>query len=301
MDYFDLHCDTAFELYKQNQSLLRSSLAVDMERASAFGRYSQFFAVWSEDGLSGDEAYAQFFKIRERLLAELAENDFELCLSGAQYASSASPRRAFLSVEGASLLSGKLSRLEKLYESGVRLLALFWKGENELGGAWDTGAGLTSFGLDALRECERLGIMIDVSHASPRAFFDIAEAAKKPFIASHSDIKSVYPHPRNLTDEQFRIIMERGGVAGLNLCAEHLGPGAGFAGALRHALRFMELGGEDCLCLGCDFDGAPLPEGVSGVESLPSLPSALRREGGGESFLEKLFWRNAERFVVNNL
>ena len=116
------------------------------------------------------------------------------------------------------MLGGRLERVQDLKDRGVAMLTLTWNGENELGrGVLSPGdTGLTPFGRRAVRALERAGIVVDVSHASPELFWDVAELAERPIVASHSNAKAVCGHPRNLTKEQFLAIRDRGGLVGLN-------------------------------------------------------------------------------------
>ena len=150
---------------------------------------------------------------------------------------------------------------------------------------------------------ERIGMRIDVSHANEATFWDIFAHTSGVIIASHSNARALCPHPRNLTDSQAREIARRGGLVGLNYYAPFLRPGGGTAGredVYRHAAHFLELGLEDCLALGSDFDGADLPPALDSCEKVPPLGEFLAGQLGRE-LAEKILWKNALEFFRKNL
>ena len=183
---------------------------LDLKRGKRLDRWSQCFAVWIPDELRGKAAMTLFDGCCEKFRRELAPYRSETF----------SP---VLTVEGGAVLGGKLANLEKLADRGVKMMTLTWNGENELGGGADTALGLTPFGREALKEMERLSIVADVSHASDALFYDVAEIAEKPIVASHSNARAVCPHRRNLTDRQFQILRDKGGLVGLNFCVHFCG------------------------------------------------------------------------------
>ncbi len=289
----DLHCDTAYELFRQKKHMGDPTLAVDFD-SSPYRTYLQAMAVWSDFRLSDEEAYRRFFEIAGYLRAE--EEGFL----------KAHPEcRTFLCVEDARILAGHPERIRTLFDAGVRLLTLTWKGESCIGGAYDTEAGLTGFGRQVVRDCFSMGILPDVSHASIKSFYEVAELADGlPFVASHSDAYAVCPHPRNLRDEQFAKIRECGGLVGINLCVEHLGcddKKNGIACVLLHIEHFLSLGGENTLCFGCDFDGAETPQELRHPSGLAKLAGEMQKIGYPQSLIEKIFWRNAESFLQKNI
>ena len=118
-----------------------------------------------------------------------------------------------LSAESGACLGGRLERVEELYEAGVRFLGLVWNGENELGsGHSNEKRGLTEFGRQVIRRMEQLSMIVDVSHLNDRGFDQVCEVGERPFIATHSNLRSVAGHMRNLTEDQFQEIVRRGGL-----------------------------------------------------------------------------------------
>lgn len=134
---------------------------------------------------------------------------------------------------------------------------------------------------------------MDVSHLSERGFWGLMELAGKPVVASHSNARSVYEHSRSLTDDQFRAICQTGGTVGLNFYTNFVGQPATMNMFRRHLDHFLELGGENCIALGADFDGCDSTvEGINGVQDIPMLWQYLEGCGYDRKLLEKLFWNN---------
>lgn len=207
---------------------------------------------------------------------------------------------AILSVEGGAVLGGRLDRIQKLHAMGVRLITLTWNGANELGCGCGKrcAGGLTPLGKEAVREMERTGVAVDVSHLSRRGFRDVAGLARAPFLASHSNCNAVYRHPGSLTDRQIDCIITRGGLIGINLYRAFLGrPGsAGFAAAHRHIRHVLERGGEHVLALGSDFDGCELEPCFAGVESWKHFRITCLRTGCPRSRLTRCFTKMRKNF-----
>lgn len=227
---------------------------------------------------------------------------------------------ALLTVEEGGVCGGSLKRLEELYDMGVRMLTLTWNFPNELGwpninaldsrrgyGALfqaDKEQGLTDRGRAFVGRMEKMGMLVDVSHLSDRGFWDVAEVSRRPFVASHSNARSVCPCVRNLTDEMIRALSERGGVMGLNFCADFLrtvpegekNPGR-LEDVAAHARHILQVGGEDCLGLGSDFDGIETNEALPGAQAMEKLWETLRHSGFTERQLDKVFHANVLRVL----
>ncbi len=304
MDYFDLHCDTMTECTLKGVGISKNQLHVDLQRATSFSHYTQCFAAWIPDGLSGEAAFQRFTAVADCLEEKICQNKEKMVYRG----EIAVPNclQAVLTVENAAALGGKLRNIPRLKERGVKAITLTWNGENELGrGVLAPGAGgLTDFGKKAVPLLEEAEIVLDLSHASPELFWDVLRLAKRPLIASHSNAKAICSHPRNLTDEQFLAIKASGGLVGLNFYRTFLNDApseASMEDILRHAEHFLSLGGEDTLAIGSDFDGAQLPGDMEGLQSVVLLRELFLKHNYGEEFVQKLFWQNASRFFQENV
>ena len=148
MNYFDLHCDTAYEMYTQKLPLAQNTLAVDLDGFDAYDRKAQIFAVWSENTKSAGDVYGDFFAILDYLKQQIAQNEDRavLCTDRETLVSDDRRLKVIPSVEGSRLIENDLDRLDILREHGVRVLTLAWGGECAVCGAYDTDVGLTDFG-----------------------------------------------------------------------------------------------------------------------------------------------------------
>ena len=181
MNYFDLHCDTAYEMYTQKQPLDKNTLAVDLDGFDAYDRKAQIFAVWSENTKSAGNVYGDFFAILDYLKEQIAQNDDRAVLCTEREILTADDRRLKIipAVEGSRLIENDLARLDILREHGVRVLTLAWGGECAVCGAYDTDVGLTDFGYEVVERCEALGILLDVSHLSEKRLLGFGKCGKK--------------------------------------------------------------------------------------------------------------------------
>ena len=164
-----------------------------------------------------------------------------------------------------------------------------------------SGGGFTPAGREAVRRMEALGMIVDVSHISDEGFYELCDFAEKPCIASHSNSRKICSHPRNLTDKMFREIARRRGLVGLNYYDKFIIDGGGSTSIddlLRHVYHFLELGGEDVLALGSDFDGADVPDYLSGAEKVLDLVWALYRSDIPNYIVTKIISQNAMRFFA---
>lgn len=168
--------------------------------------------------------------------------------------------------------------------------------------------GLTEKGREFVSEMEALGMIPDVSHLSDAGFYDVLETAKKPFVASHSDARSICGCVRNLTDDMIRRLSEKGGCMGLNFCADFLeqkpagvpNPGT-IASVVRHAKHIAGVGGIEVLGLGSDFDGIDTHAELPGAQSMGALWEALHSAGFTEGQLDKIFYGNVLRVYRETL
>ncbi len=295
---FDAHCDTAYELWRRGERLARSSCHVDLQKAEDLAAYAQIFAFCS---YAGEPQGMQ----PERLLREpLAYLRDEVRQNAERIAFAASPEEvkalteagttaALLSVEGPEVIGCDPDALEGLRQEGFVMTTLTWNAGNTLAGAHATGGGLTAQGADFVREAQRLGMAIDVSHLSETAFWDLTRITKRPILASHSNCRALCDHTRNLTDDQLRAIADTDGAVGLNLYVPFLGKTANFETLLRHLEHMLRLCGERRVVLGGDLDGCDrLPEGFCDLRSYPDFYSYLSGRGYDAALLDRIFFDN---------
>ncbi len=307
---FDLHCDTATVNCKKEFPLDSSPSSVSLDKADVYDEYCQVMAIWADDQIKSDEdAFFAFHEAADYLMAEFERLDDKITYvrSANGLLNAKTKAKAFLSVEDARSLCGRLDRLEIMYARGVRFLTPLWAGETIIGGAHDTSSGLTDFGREVVKKCHEIGVITDISHASEKSAEEMIELAKeygKTIFASHSNSYSVCKHTRNLKDYQFKEIKELGGVVGISLHGPHIVENgkATIADVISHVEYYMSLGGENVIVFGSDFDGTDsLPDGITDIGDLTKIADELARLNYTENIINKIFYQNAKDFVLKNV
>lgn len=304
MKLFDLHCDTLFELDARGLSLKNSSLAISLENMEKYDKIVRCFAVFTPDELKGKNAAEHFKNLYTVFKDQLEAYGGKITQVTDKESLDKSYIGAVLTVENGSVLAGSLCEIKRLAKLGVKLFNLTWNGENELGFGQAKNRGLKPFGKECVPLLEQNGITVDVSHLSDKGFEDVCALSKKPFVASHSNARKICQHRRNLADEQIKEIIARGGLIGLNFYKAFLNNNFNLADKydiIRHAEHILSLGGENCLCIGTDFDGAEVIEDFDNDEKLLSLEKLFLSSGFGREITDKILSNNAYNFFVNNL
>ena len=299
-NYFDLHCDTLAVCLMDQKNMEHNDLAIALDRGGELGKWVQAFAAFIHDDLTGPEGYAQFKQMAALFQRTMEETDLAVLYDPRAVREGVC--NAMLTVEGGAALGGDLGHIEEFRGLGVRILSLVWSKETDLAGGVTSGSGLKAKGADAIRELENCGILLDVSHMNKKSFWDAAKIAQKPFIATHSNALSVCGHVRNLDDDQVRELVARGGLIGLNYCVPFIVDGkedAVYEDMAAHIDHFLELGAEDILCCGSDFDGAQLPSCMNGIQTMPAFGNFLA-DRYGEEMSQKITFANAQAFFEKN-
>ncbi|MBC8015836.1 MAG: membrane dipeptidase [Sporomusaceae bacterium] len=307
----DLHCDTILHLMDQPQLKLKNNhLSVDIQKLKAANGLAQFFVLYINLGkhqnplqrcLSMIDVFYQEVEANGAEIA-VARNAQEMFLN--QQAGKIS---AFLTIEEGGVLQGCLENLRNFYRLGVRLITLTWNYPNEIGypnceERYQT-QGLTEFGQQVVREMNRLGMIIDVSHLSDQGFYDVVNLSSKPFVASHSNARAVRDHGRNLTDDMIRQLAQKGGVMGINFYGEFLGNSkiSKVDDMVAHIKHIYHVGGLDVLALGTDFDGIECPLEIATIAQMDKLIGALSKNGFSEDEIEKIAYKNTMRVIQDCL
>lgn len=305
---FDAHCDTISRCWREYEGLDSNSGMISLERTAGFARYSQFFALWTADGYTGypsggDSVERAYHALLRCFKDQMARNRDKIvqCRTAeeAGQANHQGKAAAFLSVEGAELLGCDPARLDQAAADGVVAVNLTWNHANALSGSSQEQPerGLSPLGRRFMAKMEELHILVDVSHLSEAGFWDVADMARRPFIASHSNAKSVWDHTRNLTDEQINAIIINQGVIGLNFYTEFVGGSRDLDAVRAHLDHILELGGASNVALGGDWDGCDTIADLPAIDSLPRLYEHLLRHGYGETVVQDLFYNNLMRVV----
>ena len=303
---FDLHCDTALALLGKDLmtpvKLKSNELHIDLERASTLAGYCQCFACFTTPFMRQWYQKSPEEIFQKELAAVLSNvQDHADLIAQAFSASDVSKNleqgkmSAILTIEGPAGFGFDPARLEELWKLGFRITTLGWNEDNVLTGSHMTGGGLTDLGRAYLREAQRLGMLIDVSHISDKGFYDIMDITEGTVIATHSNSRAVRNHSRNLTDAMFMEIINTGGVAGLNLYTDFLGETVDLDTCCDHIFHFLELDHSGThVALGGDLDGCDaLPRGFDGIQDYPKLSERLLERGLDEQTVRNIFWNNA--------
>lgn len=300
---FDLHCDTVSACYTEQKALYRNDLQLDLEDGLTLGTWVQTFAFWIDDCYRGAPAW-EHLKAQYTLFAgEYHKNQGRIALCRDFQNPQKGACNAVLSVEGGAVVEDRLERVGIMKDWGISMMNLVWNGENQIGsGVLGHPHGLTPLGKEIVREMERQNIIVDVSHLNEAGFADLEQIAEKPFIASHSNAKSICPHPRNLNDGQVRCIAERGGLIGINFYPAFVNGESDctFDELFRHIEHMLVLGAGKCLALGSDFDGADMPSVLSDVKKLENLRGSMV-ECFGKTITREILFENASRFFNKNV
>lgn len=326
MQFFDLHCDTLYRAVTENKTLNENFYSaqknnfsvgalfeggvlppfqLSFDRGKKYRPWVQCMAVWIPDDVTDKYAEMLFDKACSKLKAESEINNMKVCnsFSDVKSVSENKGHGVIFTLENGRLIK-KPEDVQKLKGKGVKMITITWNALNSLGSGVksEKDCGLTELGKNVVKEMNRLGIAVDVSHGSDKLFYDVAEISSAPIAASHSNSRKITKNPRNITDDQFKIICKKGGVVGLNFCRSFLNENhkkASMDDILRHAEHFLGLGGENHLCIGSDFDGTDMPDGITGIESIENLYGHFLKHNYSEKLLSKLFFENAYNFFEN--
>lgn len=283
---FDGHCDSITV-----KNLLHTKTNLNPRDMYKYPGYIQVFAICP----AGKPSYLhnrRFIKRYDRIVFNwgiekiLSADDLDRVDYG-----------GILALEGADSIHN-LSAIRMFYDLGVRLFTLTWNNNNAISSAImaDKDNGLTDFGRMVVKECENLGIMVDLSHISEKGFYDVAEIARKPFICSHSNSRAVFEHKRGLTDDQFKTLVGKGGVSGINFAPYFLGDDPSVKDILLHIEHFCSLGGEWNIGLGSDFDGIEyMPNGCSGAKFMNVIAEELLKNNYSEAVVKGIMYDNFAR------
>lgn len=308
----DLHCDTLMKIAKSGNLDESKKSHVSLQGLREGGIALQCFADFVPTGMFPKAIrrgvtnfmFNSFYKKYKNMMAFHADTLFPV-LSRADLDRAGKDGKIgiLLTIEDGGVLGDKLENVQAYYDLGVRLVTLTWNHPNAIGYPNSDDPeimqkGLTPFGRDVVREMERLGMVVDVSHVSDGVFYDVANMATKPFVASHSNARAVCSHRRNMTDDMIRILADKGGVMGLNLGPEFVGQVEGatrMEDLVKQVLHIRNVGGSEVLALGSDFDGVHGDMDVAGPQDWPKLEKALQEAGLSEEELDKMWYKNAER------
>ena len=300
----DLHCDTILLLDKSGKraNLRKNNFSVDIEKMKKNKSIAQFFALFINLE-EHKEPWKYFENLYSRFIKEMEENKDEIILvKNYEEMKNTKKISAFLTVEEGGIIGNNLERLDILYDLGIRLITLTWNYENSIGYPNIDGynnKGLTNFGKKVVEIMNHKGMIIDVSHLSDKGFYDVASISKKPFIASHSNARSITNHSRNLTDEMLRIIGLKDGVVGINFCPIFVNDNeiSSIDSLVKHMKHIINIAGIDTMAIGTDFDGIKGNLEIKNISQMYLLKDALKKSGLSEDKIDKIWYKNATRII----
>lgn len=291
----DLHLDTPTQLHRRAVGLDADGLEAGLPQLRAGGTTLAVMVLWPP-------RKADWAAHTEALLARMEAEDARLDAiklvhspEEARQVADAGGIAIVYALEGAHGIDRTgIDGLRALHARGLALLGLTWSFSNRFAGSsGDDGGGLTADGRALVAEAQRLGVLVDVSHASRATTLEVCRGAAAPVVASHSDAAAVKANARNLTDEEIACIAATGGVIGLNLHAPFLGSPAGVHRAANHLDHVRRIGGIGAVALGSDFDGLITPpEGLTTAADLGEIWVELRRRGWTDAELAQVRGEN---------
>ena len=310
--FIDTHIDTLWAMNKQKREFHTSSEVghVDLHRAQQADLLCGFFTGYPTDGhYRTEKMLANWVRMvndpRNRFRKIETMADLNALIDSRKEVEENEHRNIgiVLHFEGASGIDTDLNRLYIYHELGLRSMGLTWNEENFFATGQEQGEhrGLTGAGKDLLSAMEDLGIIIDVSHLNDKSFWDVLSHTNSPTMASHSNIREIADHRRNLTVEMAQALVDTGGSIGVNLYKAFLNSEpekASAADAVRMFEKIIEIGGTASVHSGADLDGATLPDDMTDITSLPPLFDRVKEELSlDEGDMEKIKWGNVTRIM----
>lgn len=289
---------------------------VDLPRLKSGNILAAFFAIFTEN--------SHLIKKREYtdLLLSLI-NDYKNSLhlirtyKDIDVAISSHKIGVVIHFEGADGIKPDLSNLKEFYEKGLRSIGITWSNSNLFGQGilGDNSKGLSAEGIKLVNECNRQGIIIDVSHLNEKSFWDVINHTQRPIIASHSNCYSICQDIRNLKDEQIKAIATKGGLIGISInpvFVKNLNLKNGekipieydkvsLDEIVKHIEYIKNLVGIDGVGLGSDFDGGPVPTFLNDISKYPKLIEKLFESGFSQTEIEKICYKNFLRIFKATL
>ena len=305
MIYADAHCDTISKALENNECMKSNSGHLDFLRLKGLkGSCLQFFAIFVDPqvypvrGIDAYVKYIDFMDEQIKINADLVEK----IINRSKLISAINKKMlgAIYSIEGGDCIES-VEQIDYLYSKGIRAMGLVWNHKNALGSGVEDEGGLSLLGKSVVKRMEQLGVIIDVSHASQKTFYDILDNCNGPVIASHSNAFSICKHPRNLTDSQIKLIAERRGFIGLNFYPPFLKKNAlsEIDDIISHYKYISELAGDTIVGLGCDFDGVEfLPKGITDITSIKNVLKKMKSMSFSTESIKGFQGQNLYNFIV---
>jgi len=321
--YIDMHCDTLMKAFMQKKNdLYNMDGMVDIERLIKGNCMAQFFAIFMPPKGMGSRA---------GITMPTDEEYIEGCVTAFKNTISAHPDvfaqanniddinknfaakkvSGILTLEDGRAVEGSFENLERFFDMGIRLISFTWNFANCFGfpnspDKDEMAKGLTEFGKEAVERMNEMGMLVDVSHLSDGGFWDVVDITKKPFVASHSNCRTLNPHPRSMTDDMIRAMADKGGVMGINFCPQFLTADiknnvSTIQNLVDQIKCMVNVGGIDCAAVGTDLDGIGGTLEIGSADKMPLLFDALEGAGFTSDQIEKIAYKNTQRVIAETL
>jgi membrane dipeptidase len=293
---------------------------VDFPRMREGGLDAAFFSIYMAGTVTGPEAVKRSLVMIDnvRRLAEQHPNEIMLATTAADVraAHKAGKIAALMGMEGGHMIDDSLSVLRDYARLGIRYLTLTHSvNTNWADSSGDKPAhnGLTDFGKDVVRELNRLGVMVDISHVADKTFWDALDVSRAPLVASHSSCRAISGHPRNMTDDMIKALAAKDGVIMINYSTSFLSnelyeatqknvpqaerPRVSWEKIVEHIDHAVKIAGVTHVGLGSDFDGTSVPDGMEDASKLPKITAALLEKGYSEQDVKNILGENILRLM----
>jgi membrane dipeptidase len=313
MFVLDSHCDTPSQMVEGRDLTIDNELAhIDIPKLQRGGVDAAFFALYIPAEMDTDAAYTHACNMYDAVVDMINSNPDKVALTVSEDQAYENKAKGlisiFLGLENASPIGDSLERVREFYDKGVRYITLCHSQDNLIcdscASEVKTWNGLSPFGREVVAEMNRLGMLVDVSHISDEAFYDVIKYSKKPVVATHSCCRALADHPRNMTDDMIRTLAANGGVIQINFYplfldgsfknlpdSEEVIPS--YKVIADHIDHVVKLVGIDHVGIGSDFDGIDVtPDGMDDISQMPKLFEELRFRGYSEEALSKLASKN---------
>jgi len=294
--FADAHNDTLTEVFFKKKDLYKNDLHFDIERCLKYGLHLQIMAVWQntrenvlKNQLKNAIAITRWLKDIWREYINILDNN--------KYENK--KVNVVLEIEDISIIRG-FDDIDLLRSNGYKFATITWNHSNIFGGGAFEEDGLSQMGKQLVKHLLKNEFIIDLSHSSNKLFWDVLKINTKPFIISHSNIKNLCDHPRNVSDQQLKALREYNGLIGINFYKPFLSKDyADIDTIIKHICYVADLIGHEYICFGSDFDGAfDMPDGITGIQDFIKIKERLFAHGFTTKEVEDICFNNLYRFIM---
>lgn len=303
MKLIDLHSDTFFELRNSlNRELKTNKNHIDLEKLKNADSYVQTFALFDFKEFNPFYDFNKYLEFVNFSFKIIEKEDLLIVKNYKDIIKKDDRQKILLSMEDMGSLKTK-ENIKLLYNKGFRMMSLIWNNENNIGypntDIKNSTTPLKPYGKEVVEYMNHLKIIIDVSHLNDGGFYDVANLSKQPFVASHSNARSLCNHKRNLTNDMIKTIANKGGIIGINFYSKFLNENSEMSmvkDIISHMSYIKKIGGIDVISFGSDYDGIDCPLELKDISHIPRLIPLLEKAGFSLDEIEKIYYKNALSF-----